>query len=67
MLTRDVIWPSKSPWASPVVIGGSARFCIDYRKLNAIARKDAYPLPRIDNTLDTLTVSQWFSTLELHT
>ena len=61
--------PSKSPWASPVVIvrkkDRSAIFCIDYRKVNAITRKDAYPLPRIDNTLDTLAVSQWFSTLDL--
>ena len=44
---------------------GSARFCVDYRKLNSITHKDAYPLPRIDNTLDTLGGSQWFSTLDL--
>ena len=69
MLARDVIQPSKSPWASPIVVvrkkDGSARFCVDYRKLNSITHKDAYPLPRIDDTLDTLAGSQWFSTLDL--
>ena len=69
MLGRDVIQPSKSPWASPIVLvqkkDGSIRFCVDYRKVNSITRKDAYPLPRIDDTLDTLAGSQWFSTLDL--
>ena len=38
---------------------------MDYRKLNAVTRKDAYPLPRIDDTLDSLRNSKWFSTLDL--
>ena len=38
---------------------------MDYRKVNNVTRKDAYPLPRIDTTLDTLAGSQWFSTLDL--
>ena len=69
MLARDIIQPSKSPLASPIVVvrkkDGSAQLCVDYRKLNSITHKDAYPLPRIDDTLDTLAGSQWFSTLDL--
>ncbi|GBN46994.1 Transposon Ty3-G Gag-Pol polyprotein [Araneus ventricosus] len=45
--------------------GGSTRFCVDYRKLNEITIKDSYPLPRIDDNLDALNGSQWFSTLVL--
>ena len=69
MLARKVIQPSTSPWASSVVLvkkkDGSTRLCIDYRKINAITHKDAYPLPRIDDTLDTLSGAQWFSTVDL--
>ena len=69
MMEKDVIQPSVSPWASPIVLvqkkDGSTRFCVDYRKVNAVTRKDAYPLPRIDDTLDTLAGSKLFSTLDL--
>ena len=69
MLEKDIVQPSTSPWASPIVLvrkkDGSQRFCVDYRKLNGITKKDAYPIPRIDDTLDTLAGSCWFSTLDL--
>jgi len=63
---KDIISPSKSPWASPVTLvpkkDGSICLCIDYRKVNELAWKDAYPLPRVD---DTLAGAKWFSTLDL--
>ena len=69
MLEDEVIQPSTSPWASPIVLvrkkDNSYRFCVDYRKLNEVTHKDAYPLPRIDDTLNTLAGSKWFSTLDL--
>ena len=69
MLDHDIVQPSHSPWAAPVVLvrkrDGGLRFCIDYRKLNEVTQKDAYPLPRIDDALDCLSKACWFSTLDL--
>lgn len=69
MLKNDVISPSTSPWASPVVLvkksDGNMRFCIDYRKLNQITEKDSHPLPRITEALDALGGARHFSTLDL--
>ena len=69
MLKRGVIEPSSSPWASPVVLvrkrDGTTHFCVDYCRLNSAMVKDSNPLPRIDDTIDTLSGSCWFSTLNL--
>ena len=69
MLKKDIIQPSISPWSSPVVLvkkkDNSLRFCVDYRKVNGVTRRDAYPLPRVEDTLDTLAGSNWFTTLDL--
>ena len=69
MLSKGVIRQSNSPWSSPAVMvkkkNGSWRFCIDYRKLNIATHQDAYPLPRIDATLESLAGSTLFTTLDL--
>ena len=69
MIENDVIEPSCSAWSSPVLLcskkDGSVRFCIDYRKVNAVTQKDSYPLPRIDDCLDSLGGNAWFHTLDL--
>ena len=58
MLVYGAIRPSKSPWASPIVLvgmkDGETRFCVDYRKLNDVTVKDAHPLPRIADMLERL-------------
>ena len=64
-----VVVPSTSPFASPTILvkkkDGSMRLRIDYRKLNAVTKKDAHPLLRIEDIFDTLTRSKYFSTLDL--
>jgi len=69
LLDRGLIKPAHSVWSSPVVLvrkkDGSWRFCVDYRKLNSMTIQDAYPLPRIDESLDALAGSKYFSTLDL--
>uniref|UniRef100_A0A183BRA5 CCHC-type domain-containing protein n=1 Tax=Globodera pallida TaxID=36090 RepID=A0A183BRA5_GLOPA len=60
-LERDIIQASNSPWASPIVLvpkkDGSLRFCVDYRGINAVTKKDAFPLPNIDQIHRSLTRS----------
>ena len=69
MLEQNVIRPSTSPWSFPIVIvrknDGSWCFCVDYRKLNLVTHHDAYPLPRIDASFDSLVGCKYFTTLDL--
>jgi len=69
MLKSGVIRPSRSPWAAPVVIApkkdGGIRFCVDYRELNKVTKKDVYPLPRIDDTVDALNGAKFLSAFDM--
>jgi len=69
MLETGVIEPSNSSWASPVCLvkkqDGTFRFCIDYRRVNAVSKKDAYPIPNIQDALDNLRGSRYFATIDL--
>ena len=70
MLKRGIVEPSSSPWSSNVVLvtkkDGGARFCVDYRVLNSLTKKDAYPLAPVSECLDSLAGSKWFSTMDLN-
>ncbi|CAF4633599.1 unnamed protein product, partial [Didymodactylos carnosus] len=65
LFERGQIEESTSPWSSPVVLvkkkDKTTRFCIDYRRLNAITIKDAFPLPRIDEIFDQLSDAMYFT------
>jgi hypothetical protein len=67
-LEKGLIQESDSPWACPIVLvkkkDGTLRFCCDWRKLNAVTRKDAMPLPRIDDMIDRLAKAKYFSKLD---
>ncbi|GBB94937.1 hypothetical protein RclHR1_24450003 [Rhizophagus clarus] len=69
LLKMGKIRKSWSPWVSPVTLAGkksgSYRFCINYRKLNAITKNNAYPLPRIDELLEKYEGARWFTSLDL--
>ena len=69
MLKHELIEPSYGPWASATVLvskpDGSSRMCADYRQLNAITKKNRWPIPRIDDILDKLkkAVIKWFTSM----
>jgi len=69
MLEQGVIELARSPWASNIVLvkkkDNTLRCYIDYRGLNAVTRKDAYPLPRTDVCLDAMANTAWYSTIDL--
>ena len=70
-LIKNIIKPSRSPWASHVTLvskkEGSIRLCVDYPELNKLTKKNVYPLPRIDYTLNNVGKCSFFSTVDLKT
>jgi hypothetical protein len=68
MQEQEAVKPASGPWASPVVLipkpDGSIRFCVDYRRLYAVNRKECYAFPRVDDNLDSLGGAQYFSTFD---
>jgi transposase InsO family protein len=69
LLDKNFIRVSHSPAAAPVLFvrkpGGGLRFCVDYRALNAVTRKDRYPLPLIHETLNQIGRAKWFTKLDV--
>lgn len=69
LLAAGIIEESSSPYASPIVLvrkkNGDLRMVVDYRRLNNLTKKDAYPLPRIEETFTLLSGSKWFTVLHL--
>ena len=69
MLAKNIIQPSTSPWATPLVFvkkkDGTDRFCVDYQKVNKDTKKDSFPLPCIHNKLDALHGTQFFSSMDM--
>lgn len=69
MLQAELIEPSTSPWAAPIVLvkkkDNTTRFCVDYRKINSVTVLDSYPLPRIDESLERLSGANFYCTLDL--
>ena len=69
LLKQGVIEPSKSPWSAPILLvkknkSNEYRFCVDFRKLNSIVKKDTFPLPRTDDILEQLKGASIFTTLD---
>ena len=69
MLDGDAIRPSQSPWCNVVVLvhkkDGGLQFCIDFPRLNSRTKKDAYPLPRMQETMESMVGAWFFSTMDL--
>ena len=69
LLAKGFIRISHSAAAAPVLFarkpGGGLRFCVDYRALNAITKRDRYPLPLINETLRQVSTAKWFTKLDV--
>ena len=68
LLNRGFITKSRSPYSSACVVvckkDGSIRLCVDYKELNSKTIADRHPIPRIQDTLDSLAGQKWFITLD---
>lgn len=69
MLKQDIIEPSSSGWSSPILLvpkkDGKYRFCVDFRKLNSVTKKDAYPIPYMSAILDRLRNAKYLSSIDI--
>lgn len=69
MLNRGIIQPSTSPWASPIILvkkkDETDRLVVDFGRLKSVTLKDSYPLPRIEDALDAVNGTQYFSYMDL--
>ena len=69
LLTDNLAEPSLSPWASPCILipkpDGSFRFCTDYRKVNQVTVRDSFPLPRIEELIDSIGQPRYITTIGL--
>lgn len=69
LLQSDIIRPNKSPYASPIVLvrkkNGELRLCVDYREINKITEKDNFPAPIVDNYIDQLKDTRYFTSLDM--
>lgn len=69
MVKQSIIRPSFSPWTPPVVLvrkkSGDYRLCVEYRRLNAVTKRDVYPLPRMDYVSDVIASANYLSSLDL--
>ena len=69
MVKDGIATTSNSEWAAPIVLvtkkDGGIRFCVDYRRLNAVSAADCYPMPRVDELIDRLGTAKYISTLDL--
>lgn len=69
MLELQVVEPSHSPWSSPILLldkpDGSHRFCVDFRRVNALTKPDAYPLPKVTTILDRLRDARYLTSMDI--
>lgn len=69
MLADGIVEPSTSPWSSPILMvkkpNGKHRFCVDFRRLNSVTKKDAYPLPFVNTILDRLRDGHFLSSIDI--